>query len=73
MTYPAHRLRQLKTPRWAKALLVTLAGALAAAPLAIAWGAGHAQVEDYLGPHRATFASNYWWWQRSAAEGITSV
>ena len=59
MTFPAQRLRQLKTPRWAKALLVTLAAALAAAPLAVAWGVGHAQVEDYLGPHRATFASNY--------------
>ena len=59
MTLSAQRLRQLTSPRWAKALLVTLAAALAAAPLAVAWGVGHAQVEDYLGPHRATFASNY--------------
>ena len=29
---------------------MTLAAALAAAPLAVAWGVGHAQVEDYLGP-----------------------
>ena len=42
-----------------KALLTTLAAALVAAPLAVAWGAGHARVEDYLGPHRASFASNY--------------
>jgi len=55
MTFPALRQRR----SWPKALLVTLAAALAAAPLALAWGAGHARVEDYLGPHRATFASNY--------------
>ena len=55
MTFPALRQRR----SWPKALLVTLAAALAAAPLALAWGAGHARVDDYLGPHRATFASNY--------------
>jgi predicted phosphodiesterase len=55
MTFSALRQRR----SWPKALLVTLAAALAAAPLALAWGAGHARVEDYLGPHRATFASNY--------------
>jgi predicted phosphodiesterase len=59
MRFPAVRLRRLAARSWVKALLVTLAAALAAAPLALAWGAGHAQVEDYLGPHRATFASNY--------------
>jgi predicted phosphodiesterase len=55
MTFSALRQRR----SWPKALLVTLAAALAAAPLALAWGAGHARVDDYLGPHRATFASNY--------------
>jgi predicted phosphodiesterase len=42
-----------------RALLLTLVAALAAAPLATVWGIGHAQVEDYLGPHRAHFASNF--------------
>jgi predicted phosphodiesterase len=59
MTFPAPPQRRFRTQSWAKALLVTLAAALAAAPLAAAWGIGHAQVEDYFGPHRAQFASNY--------------
>jgi predicted phosphodiesterase len=59
MMFPALRQRRFRTQSWAKALLVTLAAALAAAPLAAAWGAGHARVEDYVGPHRATFASSY--------------
>jgi predicted phosphodiesterase len=42
-----------------RALLLTLLAALAAAPLAAVWGISHAQVEDYLGPHRASFASNF--------------
>jgi len=33
--------------------------ALAALPLAVAWGIGHAETRDYLGPHRVSFASNY--------------
>jgi predicted phosphodiesterase len=33
--------------------------ALVAAPFALAWGLGHASIDDYLGPHRVTFASNY--------------
>jgi predicted phosphodiesterase len=41
------------------ALLLTLLAAVAAAPLAAVWGISHAQVEDYLGPHRASFASNF--------------
>ena len=32
---------------------------LAIAPLAAAWGIGHAEVEDYLGPHQVQFATNY--------------
>jgi predicted phosphodiesterase len=42
-----------------KALLLTLLAALAAAPLAAVWGISHAQVDDYLGPHRVNFASNF--------------
>ena len=42
-----------------KALLLTLLAAVAAAPLAVVWGISHAQVEDYLGPHRVRFASNF--------------
>jgi len=42
-----------------KAFLLTLLAALAAAPLAVVWGISHAQVDDYLGPHRATFSSNF--------------
>ena len=42
-----------------KALLLTLLAALAAGPLAVVWGISHAQVEDYLGPHRVRFASNF--------------
>jgi hypothetical protein len=42
-----------------KALLLTLLAALAAAPFAVVWGISHAQVDDYLGPHRVNFASNF--------------
>jgi predicted phosphodiesterase len=42
-----------------RALLFTVLAALAAAPLAAVWGIGHAQVDDYLGPHRVNFASNF--------------
>jgi hypothetical protein len=42
-----------------KALLLTLLAALAAAPFAVVWGISHARVEDYLGPHRVMFASNF--------------
>src|SRR4029453_5138022 len=42
-----------------KALLFTLLAALAAAPLAVVWGISHAHVDDYLGPHRVNFASNF--------------
>jgi predicted phosphodiesterase len=41
-----------------KALLLTLLATLAAAPFAVVWGISHAQVDDYLGPHRVNFASN---------------
>jgi predicted phosphodiesterase len=33
--------------------------ALAAAPLAAVWAISHARVDDYLGPHRVSFASNF--------------
>ena len=36
-----------------------MCAAILALPLAAAWGIGHARVDDYLGPHRATFAANY--------------
>ena len=42
-----------------KALLLTLLAVLAAAPLVAVWGIRHAQVDDYLGPHRVNFASNF--------------
>ncbi len=42
-----------------RALLLTLVAAAAAAPFAVAWGVGHAQVADYLGPHQVTFAATY--------------
>jgi predicted phosphodiesterase len=42
-----------------KALLFTVLAALAAAPLAAVWGISHARVDDYLGPHRVNFASNF--------------
>src|SRR5215218_791952 len=42
-----------------RALLLTLLATLAAVPLAAVWGISHGQVEDYLGPHRASFASNF--------------
>lgn len=38
---------------------LTVLALLLAAPFAAAWGIGHARIEDYLGPHRVTFASNY--------------
>jgi predicted phosphodiesterase len=42
-----------------RALAITLLAALAAAPLAATWGINHARVDDYLGPHRVNFASNF--------------
>src|SRR5687768_8882225 len=43
----------------ARAVLVTVLAAAAAVPLAAVWGIGHADVHDYLGPHRVNFASNF--------------
>ena len=43
----------------ARGLGVTLLVALLAAPLAAAWGIGQAEVQDYLGPHRATFSATF--------------
>jgi predicted phosphodiesterase len=53
------RSRRALLTNLAKALLLTLLAALAAAPLAAVWGISHAQVDDYLGPHRVNFASNF--------------
>ncbi len=43
----------------ARALGVTLVAALLAAPFAAVWGIGHAEVQDYLGPNRVLFATNF--------------
>ena len=58
MNGPARSRRALLTGL-GKALLLTLLAALAAAPLAAVWGISHARVDDYLGPHRVNFASNF--------------
>jgi len=42
-----------------RALGTTVAAALLAAPFAAAWGIGHAEVQDYLGPHQVRFAANF--------------
>src|SRR3954468_14391094 len=42
-----------------RSLGTALVAALLAAPFAAAWGIGHAQVDDYLGPHQVRFASNF--------------
>jgi predicted phosphodiesterase len=60
----ARHAAQVRSPRAllvgvVKAMLLTLLAALAAAPLAAVWGISHAQVEDYLGPHRVRLASNF--------------
>jgi hypothetical protein len=46
-------------PRLLRSLGLTLLAAGLAAPLALAWGIGHASVQDYLGPHAVEFASSY--------------
>jgi predicted phosphodiesterase len=53
------RSRRALVTELGKALALTLLAALAAAPLAAVWGISHAQVDDYLGPHRVNFASNF--------------
>ncbi|MDF2745875.1 MAG: hypothetical protein K0S98_159 [Propionibacteriaceae bacterium] len=45
--------------RVGKALAATLGAAVLTVPFAAAWGIGHAHIDDYLGPHRATFSANY--------------
>jgi hypothetical protein len=45
--------------RVARAFALTLLAALLALPFALAWGVGHARVEDYLGPHRATLTTDF--------------
>lgn len=42
-----------------RGLGLTLLASLLGLPFAIIWGIGHAQITDYLGPHRIDFASNY--------------
>lgn len=43
----------------ARAIGVTLVAAVLAAPFAAAWGIGHAEVQDYLGPNRVRFATSF--------------
>lgn len=42
-----------------RSLAQTLGVAVLALPLAVVWGIGHAETDDYLGPHQVSFASNY--------------
>jgi predicted phosphodiesterase len=42
-----------------RALGTTVLAALLALPFAAVWGIGHAEVEDYVGPHRVTFATSF--------------
>lgn len=46
-------------PRLLRSVGLTLVAVLVMAPLAVAWGIGHGQVSDYLGPHQAVFSSSY--------------
>jgi len=41
------------------ALGTTLLAALLALPFAAVWGIGHAEIEEYVGPHRVTFATSF--------------
>ncbi|GAA2111240.1 hypothetical protein GCM10009841_33900 [Microlunatus panaciterrae] len=45
--------------RLARSLGLAIVAALFAAPMAIAWGVGNAEVTDYLGPHQTIFSANY--------------
>ena len=51
--------RRLVIRRALLALLRTVIAAALAVPFAMAWGIGHARIDDYLGPHRARFAADY--------------
>jgi predicted phosphodiesterase len=42
-----------------RALAATVLAALLSLPFAAVWGIGHAEVEDYVGPHRVTFATSF--------------
>ena len=45
--------------RVGRAVALTLGATLLTLPFAAAWGIGHAHIDDYLGPHSATFSANY--------------
>ncbi len=53
------RSRRALLGRVGRSLGLTVLTAVLAAPFAIAWGIGHAQIDDYLGPHQVNFASTY--------------
>src|SRR3954467_15760877 len=42
-----------------RSLGTALVAALLAAPFAAVWAIVHARVDDYLGPHQVSFASNF--------------
>ncbi len=42
-----------------RAFGLAVLAAVLAAPFALAWGVGHARVDDYLGPHRATITTDF--------------
>jgi hypothetical protein len=45
--------------RCVRALGLALLAVALTAPFAVAWGVGHASVQDYLGPHRTTFSTDF--------------
>jgi len=53
------RSRRVLLANLGRAFGTALLAALLAAPFAAVWGVGHARVQDYLGPHQVTFASNF--------------
>ena len=51
--------QRLLIRRTLQALMRMLIAAALAIPFAVAWGIGHARIDDYLGPHRARYAADY--------------
>jgi predicted phosphodiesterase len=57
MSRPIPRAAVLR--RVFRSLGQALVAAVLLAPFALSWGVGHAEVDDYLGPHRVNFATSY--------------